>query len=224
MRPQPTWPFWPDRIIAASSQYGASGQITSPFRRRLTSGELTPETPNSAVTLNLKTLPGMTPDVLTSDQATELARKGVNYYVDFDGGAGFISGTTLKAGVWADAQFFLDWLVGRLESDGFNYMKRTKRPTSNGLRGALLGALEKGRASGYLEGREVSNTFRTEIANTIGNPDFDGVLPLGYFLYVPPESKRTQADRDARTIPGSKVWLAGSGTIHEARITVDFEN
>ena len=142
------------------------------------------EQPSSATTLNLKRLNGQTPSFLTPTQANELDRKNINYYVPFDQGNGFISGTTFAEGTWMDARFFLDWLVFRSESEVFGYMQRAERPSSSGIEETLLEVMEQALRSGMIAPGTVSAAFREEIANTFDNPRFDGFLSNGYLIYV----------------------------------------
>ena len=166
-------------------------------------GGTDPGDPNSAVTLNLKTLPGMTPDVLTSDQATELARKGCELLRGFRWRGRVYQRHHAQGGRVGGRTVFLGLACGQVGERRIQLHEAHQAPHVKRLERELCSARLR-RAEQAVIWRAERFQTRSELRslNTIGNPDFDGVLPLGYFLYVPPESKRTQANRDARTIPG----------------------
>ena len=187
------------------------------------------ERPNSIRTAMFRTLFGFSADQFTSAQVAELKRKRINYYTSYSGDPIYAEGWTAKAGVWWDVQFWLDWLVNAIEVDVWNTLKSQPRvPLTNAgmqlLNEKITAVLERGVRNGGIAPGTVSPDFQFDIRESTDNPDFDGVLSTGYLVYIGALSAQSQTDRDARNSPPIKVWLKGSGAVHNADISLTFEN
>lgn len=185
--------------------------------------------PNSLITAKFKAAPGITPSVITESQKAELDRKRCNYYVRFSGNAIYTEGVTPKPGVWIDVQYFLDWMVNAVEVDVWNLLVSSpsvpQTPTGmQAIREKIVNVLEQGVTNGGIAPGTVSPDFILDIRQSTGNLEFDGVLTNGYLVYHTPLAAQSQTDRDARKSPPFKIWLKGSGAIHNANIALVFEN
>ena len=181
------------------------------------------------ITAKFRTLPGCKADVLTPTQRDTLDKRRCNYYTAFGGTNVVAEGVTLDGSTWIDAQYWLDWIVGRIRSTVFDLLRQSGRvpltPTGLALlRDAVSGVCHDGVRNGGIAGGTVSTAMRGEIASAVGDPSFDGNLPSGYLVYVPPLRLLSTSDRDARTAPGFRVWLKGSGAVHFADIDLTFED
>ena len=177
---------------------------------------------------NLRSLPGITPDEITDAQATELARKRVNYYVNRLGKPGYTAGWTFDIDEWIDARMIVDWLSHELELAVFSLLSDSDVipqtiPGIAALRETITNVMEKGVRSGGIAPGQVTSATRAEIRQVTGNQLFDGFLSNGYLVNIGSLALQSQSDRVRRVSPPVRVWAKGSGAINFVPIRLDFE-
>lgn len=183
--------------------------------------------PSSLITTKFKQLPGFAGDTLTTAQRNELVRKRINYYTSFSGDTIFAEGHALATNVWIDQQYWLDWLVYTIEIEVWNLLRRSPAVPQTpagivSLRNTITGVLEEGVANGGIAPGTASPDLTLDIRQSLPDPAFNGVLSLGYLLWIGLLSAQSQTDREARRSPPIKIWLKGRGAIHEVAITLVF--
>ena len=189
-----------------------------------------PSAPASLPTAKFKSLPGRLADDITTTQKRELDRKMVNHYSPYGTVNIFAEGQTLKAGSWMDVVLWLDWFVDAERKALFNLLVSTPTRIPQTDRGAaaiievVTGICEQGVRNGGIAGGVVSPALADVIRRTTGNDDFDGTLSTGYLVHVDPFALQDQTDRDARRSSPVFIALKGSGAIHSAEVTINFEN
>lgn len=177
--------------------------------------------PNSAITLNLKTLPGVAPDDLTSPQADAIHAKSGNTYCNIG------SSPALQEGRVANGRFFdevmgLDWLEARLKEAVFGklYGTATKIPQTDAgvvkITQACEGVCAKAKANG-LAGAGVWN------GDDIGELKNGDTLENGYYVHAEPVASLSQNDKENRLAPPITVCLIGAGALHNVNVTVNFQ-
>ena len=185
---------------------------------------------NSLITLNLKQMPGVDPDInLSASQIAELTRKNINYYTQYGTSNAYRDGRNLRPGIWTDVQYFLDWFTNAVQTAAFNALYSSNRipQTPAGIaviRDSIIGVCRNAVRNGGIARGTVSAPTRADIIAATNNEDFDGVLANGYLVYIAPISSQTQTERASRASPAARVWLKGSGAIHEIEIDIRFEN
>ena len=182
---------------------------------------------NTLITPKFKSLPGTTPDIITTSQKEELDRKWVGYYTRFGPDAIFAEGWT-QAGDWIDVRYWLDWITKAMQSEVYTLLRQhpTRVPqTAEGLasiEAAIERVCEAGRRNGGIASGRVSEAVANDIRLASNNPAFDGSLPTGYLVVIGSIADQLQIDRDARRSPTIRVWLKGSGAIHHVTIGLVF--
>jgi len=189
---------------------------------------------NTVITGNLKELPGTLSDDINTTQQGALEEKYSNYYPPWlSTGSppvnGVYNGTTLKPNEWADVRYFLDWAVNAVRVDIFNLLRNSGIvPQTEAGVGAMQSVIEEVMAQGVVNGGiapgQLSAAATLDVQLSTGNTDFDGFLTTGYLVYAPGIFSMSQSDRNERKSPPFKVWMKGSGAIHEADIALIFEN
>jgi len=189
---------------------------------------------NTVITGNLKELPGTLSDNINTTQQAELESKNSNYYAPwFSTGSdpvnGVYNGTSMKNLVWVDVRYFLDWAVNAVRVDVFNLLKNSGivPQTEAGITaiyGVIDEVMQQGVTNGGIAPGQMSAATILDIQLTTDNPDFDGYLPSGYLIYATPLADQSQSDRNLRKSVPFKVWMKGSGAIHEVEISLIFEN
>ena len=185
--------------------------------------------PNSIATINLKSLPGFTPDNLNSTERRELGRKRVNYLDSVIGLDAYRQGWTTDERLFADSQAWLIWMEAQIQLNVFSLLRSAPAipQTAAGvetLKATIERALEGGVRNGGIAPGTVSPAMRQDIRTTTGDDSFDGELSKGYKVFIGNLSDQTQIDRAARKAPPIKVWVKSSGAIHSVDITLIYEN
>lgn len=222
--------FLPERVAAmwsATSDYKALS-----FAGRFSSINFSGS--NTLITGNLKDLPGTVSDDINTTAQGELERKNSNYYAPFFSTGsepvnGVFNGTTMKQNVWIDVRYFLDWAVNAVRVDVFNLFKNSNivPQTEAGVtaeHSVIEAVMQQAVRVGGIAPGQMSAASILDIQQTTGNADFDGYLTKGYLIYAPPIAQQSQSDRNERKSPPFKVWMKGSGAIHEVEIALIFEN
>ena len=184
---------------------------------------------NSIITLNLKALPGCTPDYISQGQYAELQRKNINFYSRIGANNALTDGRTLSPGIWIDVRYWLDWFVNATQVDVYNALYSSGRipQTAAGvavIHEAIETVCRQGVRNGGIAPGIVSPTMKGNIQTAIGDSEFDGLLSNGYLIYSTPLAEQSQTQRDERASPPFRVWLKGSGAIHNLDIDITFEN
>lgn len=189
---------------------------------------------NTLITGHLKNLPGTTPDDIDTTAQQALEEKYTNYFAPFFSTGSppanaVYNGTTMKPSTWIDVRYFLDWAVNAVRVDVFNLLYNSpKVPQTEAGVAAIQGVIEavmrQGVVNGGIAPGQLSAAATLDIQNSTGNPDFDGYLTTGFLVYAPAIATQSQSDRNQRKSPPFKVWMKGSGAIHEVDIALIFEN
>ena len=185
---------------------------------------------NSLITLNLKVMPGVDPDLdLTQSQITNLRSHNINYYTRFGSSNAYRDGRNLRPGIWTDVRFALDWFTNAVQVDVFNLLYSSNRlpQTPVGI-AAITRAIEDvcnmAVRNGMIAPGRVSASTQADIRVALDDETFDGNLSSGYLVTSAALADQAQADREARKAPPFRVFLKGSGAVHSADIDIRFEN
>ena len=184
---------------------------------------------NTLITAKFKSLPGTTPDSLTTTQKGELDRKQIGYYTRFGPDAIFAEGW-LANGDWIDVRYWLDWITNAIQTEVYDLLRQhpTRVPQTDSGVASITAVInrvcEAGRRNGGIAPGRVSEALANDIRLATGNRDFNGTLNLGYLVSVGSVADQVQAERDARKAPPISVWLKASGAIHGAEVRLVFTN
>ena len=182
---------------------------------------------NTLITPKFKSLPGTSPDIVTTAHKEELDRKWVGYYTRFGPDAIFAEGWT-QSGDWIDVRYWLDWITKAMQSEVYTLLRQhpTRVPqTAEGLasiEAAIERVCEAGRRNGGIAPGRVSEAVANNIRLASNNPAFEGFLPTGYLVVIGSIADQLQIHRDARRSPTIRVWLKGSGAMHHVTIGLVF--
>ena len=183
---------------------------------------------NSLITAKFQRLPGTEPDTLTLDDKKSLDEVGFNYYTRFGPEPIVAEGRTLDSGVWIDVRYWLDWIVDEIRRSVYGLLAgSTSRipqtpPGLASITSVIERACERGRRNGGIAPGRVSESLASDIRRATGS-DFDGFLSRGYLVVVGSIFDQSQSDREARVAPPFRVYLKGSGAVHNASIELVFE-
>jgi len=174
---------------------------------------------NTTITGAYKQEPGVAPEVIAESQFATLKAKNCNVFVSVQNGTQIIFPGVMANGDYIDERIGADWLQNRIQTDCYNllYTTATKVPQTDAgmnliktvIANACTVAVQNGFvAPGVWLGPNVG-TLRT----------FD-VLTSGFYVFAPPVSTQSQADRAARKSVPFQVCCKLAGAVHVISISV----
>lgn len=174
---------------------------------------------NTAITMNLKSLSGITEDDISQTTYDALATAGVDGYVSYAGISSVISNGANK---YFDQVYSLIWFVSRLKVNGFNALATvgTKVPQTEPGMAVLKGAYRQVCEEALNNGFVAPGTWTA--SEWFGNQiDFiNNVRERGYYIYSAPVNQQSVADRAARRAPLIQIAIKEAGAIHSSNVLV----
>lgn len=178
---------------------------------------------NTANTLNLKTLTGVSPDANLSDTYVLNANmNGVDIYGNTGGLACVYSNNNngYTDDVCADLRLKKDMQVA-----GFNYLRQTntKIPQTeqgmSGLKGAYAIVCERFVTNGVVAPGQWQGSI------PFGDPEAfqANINEKGYYIYSLPIAQQSQVDREARKAPVCQIAIKYSSAIHFSQVIINIQ-
>lgn len=151
-----------------------------------------------AATWMFKTLPGVTVDVLTSTERTNVLNNYGNVYIT-QNGVNMTEQGKMASGQFIDIIHGRDWLEARIAEDIFAQLKKSKKiPYTN-------------KGAGVLEGL-VRARLRDAVNKGVLTDDEE------FTVTVPKVSEQMTNDRAARYFPGIKFDAKLAGAVHKVQV------
>lgn len=178
----------------------------------------------TAMTMNLKELTGISPDGNINTTYYNLAKaNGVDIYASTEGLSCVYS---FDNGYYTDEATNLLWFKKALEVSGFNYLRKTntKIPqTESGMVG-LKNAYEQ-RCSQAVRNNVIGVGLKWNDTIPFGNPDefARNIEEKGYYIYSIPIAEQAQSEREARIAPLVQIAIKLSGAIHASNVIVQVQ-
>lgn len=164
--------------------------------------------PDSVITLKFKPLSGIPTEQITTGQKAGLDEKRCNALINIAGQSMYAEGF-MSSSLFFDERHGVDWLVGEIESNVFNYLisRATKVPLTDkgasSIQQQVIRALDSAVSNGLLATGTTS----------------DGVfLPNGYETSVVKVADMNQVDRANRNAPPISFTALLAGATHFVQI------
>ena len=183
----------------------------------------------STITLAYKQAPGLTAAYLTETQFATLKVKGGNCNVAVNNGAVMIqpgqmadskwlAGTKIN-GTWFDEVHNTDWFLNEQQTDVFNalYTTTTKVPQTDGGSNSIATVLGKGCAKAANNGMIGPGVWTGPPIGTLETGDY---MPTGWYIYYPPISTQSDADRDSRVSVPFQEAIKLQGAVHQVSLAI----
>lgn len=190
--------------------------ICSFFGRALTTNF---EGSNTTITMKFKVEPTVFPEILSGSQATTLASKRINTYVQYNNDVAITQEGVMSGRAYFDEMHGLDWLSNRIQSDLFNVLyTNPKVPQTNSGVHVLVTTCDASMSQGATNGL---------IAPGIWNaPGFGGLnqgdtLHYGWYTFAENVDSQSQADREARISPLIQIAAKLAGAIHFVDVLIN---
>ncbi|OWT69213.1 MULTISPECIES: DUF3383 domain-containing protein [unclassified Achromobacter] len=199
---------------SASSPYAAASMYGRAFTVNFLGNKTT-------ITLKFKQEPGVTAETLTTTQANALEGKNCNVFVNYDNDTAIIEQGVMANGYFFDEVHGTDWFQNYLQTALYNrlYTSTTKIPQTDAGVNDLLTVAAQASDQAVTNGLVAPGVWN---ADGFGNLSTGDTLSAGYYLYAPPVSTQSQADREARKAPVIQGAFKFAGAIHSVDVIANF--
>jgi hypothetical protein len=190
--------------------------ICSIFGRALT---VNFEGSNTTLTLKFKVEPGVIPEILSGSNATTLASKRINVYVQYNNGAAITQEGVMSGRAYFDEMHGLDWLSNRIQNDLFNVLYTSpKIPQTNPGVHILVTTCDASLSQGATNGLIAPGVWN---APGFGELHQGDTLHNGWYTFANNVDTQSQADREARIAPLIQIAAKLAGAIHFVDVLIN---
>lgn len=177
---------------------------------------------NSALTMHLKTLSGVTPEVFTQGELNDAETVGLDLYVSTKNRPWV---RTSGANDFVDNRYNLIAFVDAVETDLFNFLGSAGTKVAQTLQGvqSILDQAERTtrrfvRANVFAPGEWLR-------PDTFGDREtfLRSIRDFGYFWMAGDLADQSQADRENRLSPPLQAAVKNAGAIHSADVIIQFD-
>lgn len=189
----------------------------SEFGRFLT---VDPTGQNTTITMKFKQEPGVLAETLTESQNSALMAIYGNVFVNYANSTAIVQNGTTAAGYYIDEIWGTDWLQNYVQTTVYNllYGSPTKIPQTDAGLAQIVGAVIQAVQQGVTNGLIAPGVWTGPNMGTLLTGQ---TLTMGFYVYVPPISSQTQAQRQARIAPPIQVAVKLAGAIHQANVILN---
>lgn len=174
----------------------------------------------TTLTMKFKQEPGIIAETLTETQAAALTAKNINVFVNFDNGTAIIQQGVVSRGSFFDETHGLDWLENDVQTAVYNllYTSPTKIPQTDEGMHLIITTIEDRLIQAVENGLCAPGKWNSAGFGQLKQGDY---LTKGYYVYCPPISTQSQADREARKTPPIQVAVKLAGAVHFVDVLIN---
>lgn len=175
---------------------------------------------NTTITLKFKQEPGITPEVLTATQASTLDSKNCNVFVQYSNDTAILQQGVMAGGWYFDERHGLDWLAETIRTAVWNlfYTSTTKIPQTDAGMNRIVSVIENRLDQAVTNGLVAPGKWNGDSFGALNSGD---MLTKGYYVYAPPISTQSQANREARDSTVIQIAIKLAGAIHATDIIIN---
>lgn len=175
---------------------------------------------NTAITLKFKTEPGVVAENLSISQANILEGKNCNVFVEYTNGVAILEQGICSSGQYVDAIIGSDWFATFMQTSIFNILQQssTKIPQTDAGNHVLATVIQSVCAQALANGLVGPGTWNQPGFGQLNEGDF---LENGFYVFQPPISSQSTADRAARKSVAFQVAAIYAGAIHSASVAIN---
>lgn len=168
---------------------------------------------NTTLTIKFKQEPGVAAESLTSTQAATLRDKNCNVFVKYNNDTSIIQEGVMVNGFFFDEVHGTDWLQNDVQTAIYNllFTAPTKIPQTDAGVNVILTTISQRLAQGVVNGLIAPGVWNAPGFGALQQGD---TLDTGYYVYAPPVSSQSQADREARRAPVIQCAIKLAGAVH----------
>lgn len=174
----------------------------------------------TTIDLMYKNEPGVTPEDLNSTQADALDASNYNYFATFNNQTSIIVNGKVASGQFFDTVWGVDWLANQIKTNVYNilYGSTTKIPQTDAGNNVLASAIAAACDQGVANGLVAPGVWNQAGFGQLKQGDY---LDKGYYIYQPPVSLQSEADRQARRSVLFQVAVKLAGSVQTVDVVVN---
>lgn len=198
---------------SSSSPYAVTSMYGRAFTVDFTGNKTT-------ITLKFKQEPGVTAETLTETQAATLKAKKCNVFVNYNNSTAIIQEGQMCDGSFFDEVHGLDYTQNDVQTAVYNalYTSPTKIPQTDAGNEILANVVSARLAQGVTNGLIAPGVWNSAGFGALTQGD---TLDKGYYVYTPPVSSQSQADREARKAVTMQCAIKLAGAVHSANVIIN---
>lgn len=198
---------------SSSSPYAVTSMYGRAFTVDFTGNKTT-------ITLKFKQEPGVTAETLTETQAATLKAKKCNVFVNYNNSTAIIQEGQMTDGSFFDEVHGLDYTQNDVQTAVYNalYTSPTKIPQTDAGNEILANVVSARLAQGVTNGLIAPGVWNSAGFGALTQGD---TLDKGYYVYTPPVSSQSQADREARKAVTMQCAIKLAGAVHSANVIIN---
>lgn len=175
---------------------------------------------NSTINLMFQQEPGVVAESLTLNQASALNANNYNYFAAFNNNTSILVNGKCASGVYIDEVFGADWLANSIQTNVYNllYTNGKKIPQTDAGMNLIATQIEAACAQAVVNGFLAPGTWTLTGFGQLQTGQF---MPKGYYVYSPPISSQSVADRAARKSVAFQVAGKTAGAVNSVAIAVN---
>lgn len=177
---------------------------------------------NSTITLMYKQEPSVEAEDLSTSQANAIQDKNCNVFAAYNNETAIIQYGVSSSGQFVDSVIGADWLRGAIQTALFNtlYGTTTKIPQTDAGMHTLATQIEAVCQQGVANGLIAPGVWSAQGFGQLKSGDY---LPKGFYVYAPPISSQSPADRALRKSVPFQVAVKLGGAVHTVDVSVDVQ-
>lgn len=174
----------------------------------------------TTITLKFKQEPGITAETISSTQAATLKAKKCNVFVNYNNSTAIIQEGVMTDGSFFDEVHGLDYTQNDVQTAIYNalYTSPTKIPQTDAGNEQLANVVSARLAQAVTNGLVAPGQWNGPSFGALTQGD---TLDKGYYIYVPPISSQSQADREARKAVTMQCAIKLAGAVHSANVIIN---
>ena len=175
---------------------------------------------NTVIDLMYKQEPGITAENVNASQATTLNSKNANVFIAYNNNTAIIQYGNNVNGVPIDIITGTDWLALDIQTALYNalYLSQTKIPQTDAGNHTLLTIIESRLSQAVQNGLLAPGEWDVGGFGTLNQGDY---LPKGFYVYAPPITSQSQADRSARKSVPFQIAAKLAGAIRTISVIIN---
>ncbi|MBR8344227.1 DUF3383 domain-containing protein [Burkholderia ambifaria] len=174
---------------------------------------------NTTIAMDYKQEPSVAAEVLWTSQANALKAKNCNVFVAYNNGTAIIQYGTTPSGIFVDSIYNSIWFKNQMQTDLFNaqYQSPTKFPQTDGGNAQLATVMSNTCDQAVKNGYLAPGVWRSSGFGAISQGQ---TLSKGYYIYTPPISSQSQADREKRKSVSFQIAVKEAGAIGDVDVAI----
>lgn len=198
---------------SSSSPYAASSLFGRAFTVNFNGS-------NTTLTLKFKTEPGVAAEVLSTTQAAAAKAKNANIFVAYQNGTSIVQEGVMVNGYFFDEVHGTDWLQNDVQTAVFSllYTSATKIPQTDAGVNMIVATIESRLAQAVTNGLVAPGKWDADGFGALSRND---TLSKGFYVYAPPVSSQSTADRQARKAPVIQAAIKLAGAVHSVNTIIN---